>query len=154
MKKFLSIFTIVGILYVFLEVFYTSVTTFEMRLVGHSSLWMMPVGGILGVILDMMNEVKWMNAVNYRLKVLLGGFFITLLEFTSGCVLNLWWGFDIWDYSNSFCNFLGQIDLLHSCYWVGITPFGFWLGDVIRHYMFDEPKPATLGNYYKRVITG
>lgn len=154
MKKIFSVFWLIGILYVFMEVAYTSITAGELRLVGHSSLWMMLVGGCLGVILDNLNEIKWLRKLDYRLRVFIGGTSIIALEFISGCILNLWLGFDIWDYSKSFGNLLGQIDVMHSMYWYGITPFGFWVGDVIRHYMFDEEKPPSLGNYYKRVITG
>ena len=154
MKKISTVFILIGILYVFIEVAYSSIVSGAMRLVGQSSLWMMLVGGILGVFLDILNEVKWLNKLSYRLKVFIGGTAIVALEFFSGCILNLWLGFDIWDYSKNFCNLLGQTDLLHAIYWYAITPFGFWVGDAIRHYVFEEEKPDKLFNYYKKLITG
>jgi uncharacterized membrane protein len=154
MKKLITIFSLTGIMYVFMEVAYTSIITGQARLVGHSSLWMMLVGGMLGVVLGLINERKSLKNIDYRLKVLIGGACITALEFVSGCILNLWLGFDIWDYSKAFGNLLGQIDVLHSFYWMGISPFVFWTDDVIRHYIFKEEKPKSLFSYYKRIIKG
>ena len=152
-KKLASVFGIGGIFYVFLEVLYTSITAGEFRLVGQSSLWMMALGGFLCVILDLMNERAWLRKIDYRLRVLLGGVVISALELAVGCILNLWLSFDIWDYSDAFGNILGQTDLLHFLYWVGITPFGFWLGDVIRYYVYDEARPEdSLARYYTKIF--
>ena len=126
----------------------------NLSLIGHSSLWMLPVGGFLSTILGEFNEKKTLAKIDYRLRVLIGGVAITLIELTSGLILNRLCGFDIWDYSKNMLNFMGQIDLLHSTYWVLISPFVFWVDDVIRHYMFSEERPASLFTYYKRIITG
>ena len=42
---------------------------------------------------------------------------VTLVEFIAGCVLNLWIGLDIWDYSDIPFNLLGQICLPFSLAW-------------------------------------
>lgn len=122
------------------------------RLVGFSSLWMFIVGGTLGVFLDILNEIKVLRAINYKLRVIMGASAIVCLEFISGVILNMFLKFDIWDYSKNPFNLLGQIDLLHSLYWFIITPFGFWVGDIIRYYIFDEEKPEDIIYYYTRLI--
>lgn len=154
MKKILTIFGLTGILYVFVEVLYNAITSMDLSLIGHSSLWMLPVGGFLSTILGLFNEKKSLLKIDYRLRVVIGGIAITLVELISGLILNRLCGFDIWDYSKNPLNFLGQIDALHSTYWVLISPFVFWVDDVIRHYMFNEERPSRLFTYYKRIITG
>jgi hypothetical protein len=46
--------------------------------------------------------------------------FITGLELAAGCVLNLWLGFGIWDYSGMPYQILGQICLPYSLLWVAL----------------------------------
>ncbi len=154
MKKLFTIFGLTGILYVFVEVLYNAITSFDLSLIGHSSLWMLPVGGFLSTILGEFNEKKSLAKLDYRVRVILGGIAITAIELISGLILNRLCGFGIWDYSHNPLNFLGQIDALHSTYWVLISPFVFWVDDVIRHYMFNEERPTKLFTYYKRIITG
>lgn len=42
---------------------------------------------------------------------------ITLTEFSVGCVVNRLLGWNVWDYSNSPCNIMGQVCLLYSGFW-------------------------------------
>ena len=43
---------------------------------------------------------------------------VTAVEFLSGCVINLWWGLDVWDYSRQWGNLAGQICLLYMFFWM------------------------------------
>ena len=148
MKNNLTIFTLMGICYVFIEVAFSSIVSLKPALIGSSSLWMFLVGGLLGVTLGKMNEIKFTRNLIYPINIFAGAFVITLNELISGIILNKWLGFDIWDYSHATYNFLGQIDLVHSICWVFLTPFVFWVDDVMKHYMFEEPRPDKLINYY------
>ena len=148
MKK-LTIFTIVGIVYVCVEVFFSAITSMQLRLTGQSSVWMFMLGGVIGVILSQLNKFKSIK-LYYPINVILSGLLITLAELASGIILNRICKFDIWDYSSSKYNFLGQIDALHSTCWILISPFGFWLDDAIEYYMFGGKKPASLFAYYIR----
>ena len=105
------------------------------------------VGGYLGLAVGLYSNIK-KRYVKYPFDVLVGASLITFIEFVSGCILNLWLGFNIWDYSKSAFNLLGQIDYIHSICWILITPLIFWLDDVIRHYMFNEHRPVPLINFY------
>ena len=51
-------------------------------------------------------------------RALLSALFITVVELTAGCILNLQWGLDIWDYSDHAYNLLGQISLSRSIAWL------------------------------------
>ena len=47
----------------------------------------------------------------------LGASFITGAEFLTGAVVNLWLGWNVWDYAGETGNLLGQICPLFSFYW-------------------------------------
>lgn len=108
-------------------------------------------GGLIGVLLGSLNNTKKLY-IKYPWDIVAGGLIITACELTSGIVLNRWLGFNIWDYSHAKYNFLGQIDLLHSTCWFILSPIVFWLDDVIRFYMFNEKRPASLGAYFVRSV--
>ena len=73
--------------------------------------------------------------------MLIGGTIITILEFITGCIVNLWLGWNIWDYSELPYNLLGQISLFSSIGWVGLSLVGILLDDFIRWKWFNEEKP-------------
>jgi len=50
-------------------------------------------------------------------RSLLGSAAVTVVEFVSGCVVNLWWGLGVWDYSGVPLNVAGQVCLLYSVFW-------------------------------------
>ena len=63
-------------------------------------------------------------AVNYKLnrtplliRALLGSLIITAVELASGCLLNLYLGWHIWDYSNYAIHLWGQITPTFSGLW-------------------------------------
>lgn len=55
------------------------------------------------------------------MKCLFGAIVITTLEFMAGCIVNLWLGWDVWDYSGLMFNLFGQICLPFSVIWFFIT---------------------------------
>ena len=46
-----------------------------------------------------------------------GACIVTVFEFCVGVVVNLWYGWHVWDYSREPCNLLGQSCSLFSCIW-------------------------------------
>ena len=73
--------------------------------------------------------------------MLIGGAIITVVEFVSGCIINLWLGWNVWDYSHIPLNILGQICLPFFFAWVGRSLVGIVLDDIIRWLCFGEEKP-------------
>ena len=71
----------------------------------------------------------------------IGSTIITVLEFITGCIVNLWLGWNVWDYSNLPLNLLGQICLPFSTLWYFISAIGIVIDDYIRYIYFDEEYP-------------
>ena len=66
------------------------------------------------------------------LRCLLGTACITLVEFTIGCTVNLWWKLDVWDYSGMPFHLWGQICPAYTALWFCLCPPAFWLCGQIR----------------------
>lgn len=130
LSKELILFLIGGMIYVNIEVFAR----------GFSHWSMFILGGICFVIIGLLNEFyDWKLLFQYQ--CLIGGSVITILEFISGCILNLWLNWNIWDYSDRFANLLGQICLRNSLYWVVLSGIAVILDDYLRSWIFHEEKP-------------
>lgn len=74
-------------------------------------------------------------------QMLISAIIITAIEFVAGCILNLWLGWNIWDYSDEFGNCLGQICPKHTIYWFLLSSVGIVVDDYIRYFLFGEEKP-------------
>ena len=66
---------------------------------------------------------------------------ITVIELTTGLILNVWLGLNVWDYSNMPGNFLGQICPQFTVLWFFLSAVGIILDDVVRWKIFEEEKP-------------
>lgn len=157
-KKHLFIFLVMGVLYIAMEVFSRAVQTYLVgvlagvkwySLVGWTSLWMFPVGGLCGVLLGLLNEkTKFHMALN----CLFGALIIYAIEFSSGCFFNLLCKMSIWDYSKMPLNLLGQITLMYFPIWYFITPFVMWLDDSVRYWFYNEGDSSLLKEYYLNIF--
>ena len=50
-------------------------------------------------------------------KAAAGALIITVFEFFVGIVVNMWYGWDVWDYSGKMLNILGQVCPEYSLAW-------------------------------------
>ena len=129
-KKHLILGTIGGLIYVLLELIWR----------GYSHWTMFLLGGTCFVLLGLINELlDWDTPLT--LQMLIGCTVITVLEFITGCVVNLWLGWNVWDYSDLKFNILGQISLFSSIGWYFISLVGITLDDWLRYRLFGEKKP-------------
>ena len=129
-KKYEFLFFVGATIYVVIEKLYR----------GYSHWTMFLLGGICFIALGLINEVlPW--DMPLLLQMFIGGMIITVLEFITGCVVNLWLRWDVWDYSELPFNLWGQISLFSSIVWVGLSLVGIVLDDFIRWKFFDEEKP-------------
>ena len=129
-KKHLILGTIGGLIYVLLELLWR----------GYSHWTMFLLGGTCFVLLGLINEIlDWDTPLT--LQMLIGCTVITVLEFITGCVVNLWLGWNVWDYSDIKFNILGQISLFSSIGWYFISLVGITLDDWLRYRLFGEKKP-------------
>lgn len=106
---------------------------------GFSHWTMFLVGGICFILIGIINEITPKTPLIRQM--FLSAIITTVIEFISGCILNLWLGWNIWDYSDEFGNILGQICAKHSIYWFLLSSIGIVLDDYIRYFLFGEEKP-------------
>ena len=114
-----------------LEVFYR----------GYSHISMFFLGGLCFIIVGRLNEeyLEWDTPL--LLQGLLGSILITLLEFVTGCIFNICLKLNVWDYSDSTYNVLGQICLEYSILWILVSIIAIVIDDYLRYWLFGEDKP-------------
>lgn len=138
MKKILKpaiLFTIGGTIYISIEIVWRF---FMNRPPTHWTMFVL--GGLAFLIIGEINEhLDW--EMPFWLQVIIGTISVLALEFIFGCVLNLWLGLDIWDYSNMPFNILGQICLPFAFVWAVLVAIAIVLDDYLRYWLFDEEKP-------------
>lgn len=128
--KAIILWTLGGCIYMVIELLWR----------GYSHWTMFILGGICFEFLDYINiYLKWETPL--WKQMLIGGMGITILEFITGCIVNLWLGMDVWDYSNLPFNILGQICLPFTFIWILLAGVGIVLSDYLRYWLFDEEKP-------------
>lgn len=128
--KHLVLFLIGGIAYVGIELLWR----------GWSHWTMFFLGGLCFICCGLLNEViPWEMALSKQM--FFGAIIITSLEFITGCIVNLWLGWNVWDYSNLPFNILGQICLIFFIAWYYISGLAIILDDYLRYGIFHEEKP-------------
>lgn len=112
----------------------------EILVRGHTHWTMVILGGACFVTVGLINEIiPW--EMPLALQMLIGSVIITALEFCCGCIVNLWLGWDVWDYSKLWGNFLGQICPLYSVIWFFVSALAIVIDDYLRWALFDEEQP-------------
>ena len=128
--KPLILFLIGGLAYILMELLFR----------WHTHWTMFIVGGLCFLLLGAINEyTEW--DVPLLIQSLIGGAIITEIEFFAGCIINLWLGWNVWDYSSLPFNVLGQICLPFSVIWIFLATIGIILDDYLRYWLFGEEKP-------------
>lgn len=98
------------------------------------------VGGLSFVLIGGINEwIPW--ELSLVKQSLIGTAVILLVELISGCILNLWLGLGIWDYSDKFLNVAGQICPQFAVGWFLLAGTAIVLDDYLRYWLFGEEKP-------------
>lgn len=124
--KYMILFCIGGILYILIEILAR----------GFSHYTMFIVGGICFILVGILNEIT--PKMPMIKQMLISAVLITMVEFLAGCIINLCFGLNVWDYSDRPFNLFGQICLRNSIYWFFLSSAGIILDDLIRHLLFDE----------------
>lgn len=126
LKKETIIFVIFGFLYICLELLYR----------GRTHISMFFVGGLCGVLIGLINDNTPDMPLFYQ--CILGTIIVTLIEFISGCYLNIYLGLGIWDYSHVPFNFLGQVCLPFSIIWMFLSIPVIYLDDYLKNKLLNE----------------
>lgn len=101
---------------------------------GRSHISMAICGGICLWLIYRVNER--FSRLLLPLRALIGAGIITAVEFVTGCVVNLWLGLGVWDYSNQPFQFLGQICVPFFVLWFLLSVPVCWLCALIRRFVF------------------
>lgn len=128
--KYLFLLVTGGLIYNIIEVLFR----------GWSHWTMFILGGICFIALGLINEVILWEMVLWK-QMFIGACIITAMEFVTGCVVNLWMGWEIWGYSNMPGNILGQICPQFFLLWLPVSAVGIILDDWLRYWMFGEERP-------------
>lgn len=105
LREYFVIFLLGAIGYSLIEILYRGYTHWSMAL----------AGGICFCLIYLYNT-KY-NHQKLWVKCVVGALIITAVEFTIGCIVNLMFGMNVWDYSKLRLNILGQVSLLFSAIW-------------------------------------
>lgn len=128
--KYLFLFWFGGSTYVTLEVLWR----------GYSHWTMLVLAGFVFIIIGLLNEL-WNWSTSFILQLINGTFIATISELLTGIIVNLWLGWNVWDYSDLPGNFLGQICPQFTILWLFISAIAIVLDDIIRWKFFGEEKP-------------
>ena len=128
--KYFILFLIGGFLYYTIEILWR----------GYSHWTMFILGGICFIFAGIQNEHTSWEEPLWK-QVIKVDVFVLIAEFITGCILNLWLGLNIWDYSNLKFNILGQSSLLFAILFLPLCLIAIILDDYIRYWFFDEEKP-------------
>ena len=113
---------------------------FEIGFRGYTHWTMIIVGGLCFYLIGLINEI-----ITWKMKIwkqcLIGSLVVTAVEFVSGCIINLWLGWGVWDYSDMPFNILGQVCLPFSALWVLLSALAIILDDYLRYWLYHEEKP-------------
>lgn len=131
MKKLrpLILFAFGGLIYILIELVARGRTHWTMFI----------VGGVAFFLIGCINEKE--RKMPLVKQMLIGSIVITVLEFLCGCIVNIWLGWNVWDYNNMPLNLLGQICLPFTVLWFFLSAVGIILDDYIRHLLWNEKIP-------------
>lgn len=119
-----------GLIYILIELIWR----------GQTHISMFILGGICFVAIGLINELfSWELGLVWQSVI--GAVIVTVLEFITGLVVNIWLGLGVWDYSNMPFNLLGQICLPFAFAWVALSAIAIVLDDYLRYWIFGEEKP-------------
>ena len=89
-RKYITLGATGGLLYILIELAWR----------GHSHWTMFVLGGLCFLGLGLINEVLPWETPLWK-QVLIGAILITMLEFFTGCIVNLWLGWNGFKYSST-----------------------------------------------------
>ena len=128
--KYLILFLLGGYTYYSIEILWR----------GYSHYSMIICGGICFIYAGLQNEqVEW--DYPFWKQVLRVEAFILSAEFITGCIVNLWLGLDVWDYSGLSGNILGQTCPQFALLFLPLSAIAIIVDDFVRWKWFGEEKP-------------
>ena len=107
---------------------------------GRSHWSMVALAFVLFLLIGELNEIlPW--EMSLAKQGIIGACMVTVLEFVTGCIVNIWLGWNVWDYSNMPLNILGQVCLPFSLLWMLLSIVCIIVDDYLRYLIFNEQMP-------------
>lgn len=103
---------------------------------GYTHWSMFLLGGLCFVIMGLLNEHFFPWRLSFPVQVFISTATVTAFEFITGCIVNLWLGWHVWDYSGLPFNLLGQICLYYTLCWIPLSVIGIILDDWLRYLFY------------------
>lgn len=128
--KYAFLFWFGGSFYITLEVFWREYSHWAMFI----------LAGAVFIVIGLLNEL-WRWETDIILQALVGTLIATVGEFITGCIVNLWLGWNIWSYEGLWGNVLGQICPKFILLWIPISLLAIILDDILRWRFFNEEQP-------------
>jgi len=141
--KILILWFCLGMIYLTIEGFWR----------GWTHIVMLPIGGFCGIAIGAINQRPGFYKTKIVWQSLIGAVIVLTVELLSGLVVNVWWGWDIWDYTGQFGNVAGQICVQYGILWFFLMPFAIWAEDYLRFVFWQEGKPYGVLSIYKELFT-
>lgn len=120
------LFLVGGGVYVLMEILWRGYTHWTMFL----------LGGACFVVMGLLNEYKIPWHWCLLRQSIVSACIITVFEFLTGCIVNLWLGWQVWDYSSLPFNLHGQVCLYFFLLWIPLSMAGIVLDDWIRYWRY------------------
>lgn len=130
LAKYLFLFWFGGSTYATLEVLWR----------GYSHWTMVLLAGTVFVVIGLLNEI-WTWNTHFIIQATVATFIATVAEFICGVIVNIFLGWNVWDYSDLPGNFMGQICPQFTVLWFFISIIAIVLDDYIRWKFFYEENP-------------
>ncbi len=131
LRKIIS-FLFGGTLYFFIEIMTRGYSHYSMFICGGISFVLV---GMVGKTILEKNSIPEIAVFSI---MLVGSLIITTMELFTGIIVNIVFDMKVWDYSNMYCNVLGQICPLFSGFWALISLPCVYMDSMIRKYIFGE----------------
>jgi Predicted membrane protein len=143
LKKDLLLIFVMGMLYMVLEGLWK----------GWTNIFMLPIGGSCGFLVGRLNEHPAFYNRKMWEQCIIGTLIVLIIEFFSGMILNLLLRLHLWDYSDMWGNFYGQICIPYALLWFVLIPLTIYADDYLRYRLFGEVEPKGLLYNYKLLFT-
>ena len=114
--------------------------TIEMIFRGFSHWTMFVLGGFCLLFCGWQGKwIDWRDPL--WLQVLRCTAFVTAGEFITGIIVNKWFHWEVWDYSDQPLQLFGQICVPFMILFSSLCVIGIFLSAYLLHWCYGEPKP-------------